>query len=188
MSTVLLGEVEEGERGEDLEEAGGVGQVAGLDEAAGGVVDLEVEAGEVVVGDLDAVDLDALVDADEVRRGVEAGAVAGSGEDARERGGRGAFAVGSGDQDRGEGGLRIAERGGEDAHVDEVELAAGGAGCGRGELVAQGVEMVDRCGVRHGAILGDVAGIERDGLYVDLRRLAGNGRLRGVTYNFRSGT
>jgi len=33
---------------------------------AGGVVDLEVEAGEIFIVDLDAVDLDALVDADEV--------------------------------------------------------------------------------------------------------------------------
>ena len=98
-----------------------------------------------------------------MRRGVEAGAVAGSGEDAGEGGGGGAFAVGSGDQDGGEGGLRVAERGGEDAHVGEVELAAGSAGCGWGELVAQGVEMVDRGGVGHGAILGDVTGIERDG-------------------------
>ena len=48
---LLLGEVEEGEGGEDLEEAGGVGEVAGGDEAVGGVVDVEVEAGEVVVGD-----------------------------------------------------------------------------------------------------------------------------------------
>ena len=46
----------------------------------GGVVDLEVEAGEVVVGDGCAVDPDALVDAGEVGRGVEGGAVAGGGE------------------------------------------------------------------------------------------------------------
>ena len=51
----------------------------------------------------------------------------------------------------------IAQGRGEDAHVGKVELAAGGAGWGRGELVAQGVEMVDRCSVRHAAILGDGA-------------------------------
>ena len=133
------------------------GRCAGGDEAAGGVVDLEVEAGEVVVGDGVAVDLDALVDADEVGRGVEAGAVAGGGEDAGERGGGGAFAVGSGDEDGGEGGLGVAERCGEDAHVGEVELAAGRSGRGGGEFVAEGVEMVDRCDVGHGGILGEVS-------------------------------
>ena len=120
------GEVEEGERGEDLEEAGGMGQIAGFDEAAGGLVDLEVEAGEVVVGDLDAVDLDALVDADEVGRGVEAGAVAGGGEDAGQGGGRGAFAVGSGDQDRREG-----------WSADRRERRRGRA-CGRGRTCGGG--------------------------------------------------
>ena len=64
---LLLGEVEEGEGGEDFEEAGVVREGGFGDEAAGGVVDVEVEAGEVVVGDGDAVDLDALVDAGEVR-------------------------------------------------------------------------------------------------------------------------
>ncbi len=72
-----------------------------------------------------------------------------------EGGGGGAFAVGSGDEDGGEGGLRVARGSGQDAHVGEVELAAGGAGGGRGELVAQSVEMIDRCSVGHGAILGD---------------------------------
>ena len=103
MSTVLLGEVGKGEGGEDLEEAGVVWECARCDEALGRGVDLEVEAGEVVVGDLDAVDLDALVDAGEVGRSVEGGAVAGGREDARERGGGGALAVGSGDQDGREG-------------------------------------------------------------------------------------
>ena len=41
-----------------------------------------------------------------------------------EGGGGAAFAVGSGDEDGGEGGLRVAEGRGEDAHVGEVELAA----------------------------------------------------------------
>lgn len=67
----LLGEVEERERGQCLEEAGRVGQVAGADQPFGGGVDLEVEPREVVVGDGGAVDLDALVDAGEVGRGVE---------------------------------------------------------------------------------------------------------------------
>src|ERR1035441_2185204 len=41
-----LGKVEEGERGEGLEEAGMVRELAFGDEALGGFVDLEVEAGE----------------------------------------------------------------------------------------------------------------------------------------------
>src|ERR1700722_20379065 len=132
-----------------------VRETARFDEATGGLIDVEVEAGKVFVGDGSAVDLDALVDADQMGGGVEGGAVVGSGEDAGEGGGGGAFAVGSGDEDRGEGGLRFAEGRGEDAHVGEVELATGRGGRGGSELVAQGVEMVDRCGVRHGAILGD---------------------------------
>ena len=43
--------------------------------------------------------------------------------------------------------MGIAERGSENAHVDEVELAARRGGSGGGQLVAEGVEMVDRCGV-----------------------------------------
>src|ERR1017187_2498549 len=43
---VLLGEVEEGEGGEGLEKAGVVGELAGGDEAVGGGIDVEVEAGE----------------------------------------------------------------------------------------------------------------------------------------------
>ncbi len=109
---------------------GGWGERGFGDERSSGVVDAEVEAGEVVVGDLAGVDADALVDAGEVRGGVEGGAVAGGGEDAGEGGGGGAFAVGSGDEDGGEGELGGAEGAGEDAHVVELELAAGAAGGG----------------------------------------------------------
>ncbi len=77
----LLSEVEEGEGGEDLEEAWVVREGSLADEAFGCGVYVEVEAGEVFVGDLDAVDLDALVDAGEVGRRVEASAVARGGED-----------------------------------------------------------------------------------------------------------
>ncbi|WP_433984331.1 hypothetical protein [Tunturiibacter empetritectus] len=128
MGCALSREVEKAYRGENLKEAGRVGQVAGLDEMAGGLVDLKVEAGEVLVGDLLPVDLDSLVDADQVGRGVEAGAVACGGEDAAESGGRGAFTVGSGNQNRGEGGLRVAQGSGEDPHVGEVKLPARGTG------------------------------------------------------------
>ena len=132
----LLAEVEEGQGGEGFEEAWMVREGGFGDETAGGVVDVEVEAGEVVVGDGGAVDPDALVDAGEVRGGVEGGAVAGGGEDAGERGGGRALAVGSGDEDGGESGLRIAEGGGENAHVGEVEFAARRGGSGGSQLVA----------------------------------------------------
>ena len=95
---IFSGEVEEGYRGKDLEEAGGMREVGGFDEAAGGFVDLEVKAGEVFVWDLYAVDLDALVNPEEMRRGVETRAVASGGKDAGEGCGGRAFAVGSGDE------------------------------------------------------------------------------------------
>ena len=157
----LFRKIRKGEGGEDFEEAGVVWEGALADEAFGGGVDLEVEAGEVFVRDLEAVDLDAFVDAREVGRGVEGGAVAGGREDARERGGGATLAVGSGDEDGGEGQLRIAEGCGEDAHVGEVEFAARRCGGGGGQLLAEGVEMVDRCVVGHGSILGDVGGRPR---------------------------
>jgi len=51
--------------------------------------------------------------------------------------------------------------------VGQVEFAARGAGRGGGELVAQGVEMVDRCGVGHAVILGDGDGLGVEGLFRD---------------------
>ncbi len=93
--------------------------------------------------------MDALVDAGEVRAGVKAGAVAGGGEDGGEGRGGGAFAVGSGDEDAGDGGVRVAERGGEPAHVLEIELAARDAGLRGGEFGAERVEMRDGFGVGH---------------------------------------
>ena len=146
-------EVEEGEGGEGLEEAGGVGKLACGDEALGGGIDLEVEAGEVVVGDGVAVDLDALVNAREMGRRVKGGAVAGGSEDAGEGGGRGALAVGSGDQDRGKAVLGVAEGAGQDAHVLEIELGAWNIRRGN-ELETTGVKVIDRCGIGHEGILG----------------------------------
>jgi hypothetical protein len=154
-----IGEVEEGEGGEGLEKAGVVRELAGGDEAVGGLVDAEVEAGESLLGNFEEAgsrfevrgsrwvrgarcgDADALGDAGEVGRGVEAGAEAGGGEDAGERGRRGALAVGAGDEDGGEAGLRVAERAGEDAHVLQVEFAAGRGGR---KLRGESEQMVDR--------------------------------------------
>jgi hypothetical protein len=71
-----LGKVEEGLRGEDLKEAGKLRQAPVEDQLLGGIVDAEVERGKGVVGDLDAVEADALIDAGQVGRSVEAGAQA----------------------------------------------------------------------------------------------------------------
>src|SRR5260370_14351 len=75
-------EIEKGEGGGEIKEARGRGKMTGIDEAAGGFIDLKVEPGEVFVRDLNDVDLNALVDPDQVRRGVEGGAVAGGRKDA----------------------------------------------------------------------------------------------------------
>jgi hypothetical protein len=135
-----------------------VGKISGFDEAAGGLVDVEVKTGEVFVGDGGTIDLDALVDADEVGRGIEGGAVAGSGQDAGEGGSGGAFAIGSRDEDGRKGGLRVAKSRRKDTHLGKVELAPGRGWRGGSEFVTQGVEMIDRCSVRHGVILGDGSG------------------------------
>ena len=169
---VLLGEVEEGEGGEGLEKAGVVGELAGGDEAVGGGIDVEVEAGEGLLGNLEEGlwwyiphlriemwgtrnggglrDADAFGGAGEVGRGVEAGAKAGGGEDGGE-GGRGrALAVGSGDEAGGEALLGVAEGAGEGAHVFERKLAAGRGGR---ELRGEAEQMVDRRCVGHEDIL-----------------------------------
>ena len=150
----LLGEPGEGEGGEDFEEAGEMGEGSGIDKGVGSGDDVEVEAGEVFVGDLVGVDLDALVDADEMGRGVKGSAVSGGGEDAAEGCGSAALAVGSSDENGREGELRIAERRGEGAHVGELELAGRGGRCAglrwRGDqLEAEGVEVVERSSVGH---------------------------------------
>ena len=146
------GEVEEGEGGEALEEAGEDGEGTGVGEVGAGFVYLGVEAGEVFVGDLlegeravgvgglvavlageDGMgELDALVGVDEVGAGVEACAITGRGEDGGESGGGRAFAVGAGDEDRGHPVLGVAEVGAEGAHVGEVEFAGGALAGGGG--------------------------------------------------------
>ncbi len=57
----------EGERRHGFKEAGRSGQLAFIDEPAGGVVNLKVETGKVVVRDVCAVDADALVHSNQMR-------------------------------------------------------------------------------------------------------------------------
>ena len=110
---VLGGEVVESHGGYGFEEAGHLRERTGGDELGGGGLDASVDGGEIGVGDGCAVDANAFVDADEMGRGVEGGAVSGGGEDGGEGGGGRAFAVGSGDEDGGKALLGIAECGGE---------------------------------------------------------------------------
>jgi hypothetical protein len=98
-----------------------------------------VGAGEVSVGDLFARHADALVHAHEVRRGVEAGAVAGGAQDTLEHSGGRALAVGPGDEHRGEAALRVAQGGQQRAHVRQVELVRGRVV----QLVAEGHQLRD---------------------------------------------
>ena len=95
-------------------------------------------------------DADAFGDAGEVGRGVEASAIAGGSEDGGKRGSGAALAVGAGDEDCGELFLRIAQRGGKDAHVSEVEFAARHRW---GKLQTERLKTVDRRCVRHRGIL-----------------------------------
>ena len=96
-----LGKVEKGHGGQDFEEAGELRSLPSATSCLRGIVDAEVDGGEGIVGDFGAIDADALVGAREMRRGVEAGAQAGGGQDRGEGRGRGAFAVGAGDEDGG---------------------------------------------------------------------------------------
>ncbi len=134
------------------------------DEVLGGLVYLEVEATEVAVGDLGTVDLDTFIDALEMRRGIEAGAIAGGGEDAAEGCGRRSFAVGAGNEDAGKGVLRIAECGGECAHVGEHEFAPRRAYGRRGEFMTERVQTVERGLVGHEDIVARCSSRERLGL------------------------
>ena len=108
-----------------------------------------VDGGSVLGGQDGMGELDALVDAAEVRAGVESCTVAGSGEDGGQGCGGGAFAVGAGDEDGGEAPLRVAECGAEAAHVLEVEAPFRA----RRQLRDECVEMGDGFGVVHPAIL-----------------------------------
>ena len=112
-------------------------------------MDGEVARGEVVVGNLSAIDADALIGAVEMGRGIEAGAEAGGGEDGRKCGGSGTFAVGACDKDAGKALLGIAEVGQQDADLGERKLAARAPGL-RVKLRGQGVQCIDGRGVGHG--------------------------------------
>ena len=59
------------QRGQHLKKAGMPGQFPFADEPLGGSVDYVVKQGEIIVADSFAVDANALVDPDQMRRGVE---------------------------------------------------------------------------------------------------------------------
>src|SRR5208282_2792947 len=105
-----------------LKKAGVPRQIAFRDEALGGAVDHVMEQGEIVVGDGFAIEANALVDAYQMRRGVEPGPEAGSLQDGRQSRGGGTLAVGARDQHRGKAILGISQRSEQHAHVRQVEL------------------------------------------------------------------
>jgi len=140
--------VQESHRGEHLEVAGCLGELALFNQPLRGGADAEKMLREIGVGDLGSVNANALIGAAEVRRGVEAGAQSGGGEDRGEgRGGR-AFAIGSSDQNGREGAVRIAQRGKKRTDLLQRELSPGLAGL-RGQFWRHCGEMIDGGLVRH---------------------------------------
>ena len=83
----LAREVLEGNGGEHLEEARVPGEFGFGDQTLGGAIDDIVNEGEIVVGNAGAVNSNALVDANQVGRSVEAGLVARDLEDRSKCGG-----------------------------------------------------------------------------------------------------
>lgn len=116
----LFGEPNEGHDGDDFEE-GGVIAFGKLGEEFAHEGD---EAGDFGFGDELAIDLDAFGEGDEVRRGVEAGFVAGVAVDRFEHGAGGAFAIGAGDVDEFEFVLRVANSACEQEGAFEAGLGA----------------------------------------------------------------
>jgi hypothetical protein len=145
---LCLGKIDEGQRGEDFKEAGVLREAALLHELLRRLVNAEVEAGEVIVGNLGVIDADALVDALQMRRGVEADVRAGGGEDGGQCGCRGAFAVGSGDEHGAKMLMRVAEGGKQGAELVEREFSPRLARA-RVQLRRHGVELIDGGGVGH---------------------------------------
>src|SRR5580700_11365591 len=85
-------------------------------------MNLGPRSGEIFVRDVLATDANALVDALEMRRGVEARAQTRGAQDGFEHRGRGAFAVGAGDMRAGRGALRLAESLRKNGDIFEAEL------------------------------------------------------------------
>ncbi len=112
-------------------------------------MDAEIEGCESVVFDFDAIDADALIGACEVRRGVEPGAQARSGEDGGQSRSRGALSVGTCDEDGAKATMGVAEGGEEDADFVERILAPRLAGLSK-QFRSHGAELVDRSRVGHG--------------------------------------
>src|SRR5450755_1324712 len=90
------GEIFEAHGSQHLEKAGMPGQIAFRNQALGSAVDYVVEQSEIFVGDGGAVEANALVDADQMRRSVEASLKAGGLQDGCQRSSGGTLAVGAG--------------------------------------------------------------------------------------------
>ena len=152
-----LGEGFEGDRGQHFEVARVCGEASIGDQAAGTVVDAEVEPGKVLVADGRTVDANALVDALEMRRGVEADAVASALQDRGQSGSGRTLAVGAGNQYGAKSLFRMAERFDQRAHLLKTELAPRLAGR-RVQLTHPSMETVERRSVRHSSIVASIPG------------------------------
>ena len=130
------GEVIEGHGGQTFEVGGVRRESAGGEQLFDNGKDAVEGGGEIGVGDVSAVDADALVDALEVRRGIKTSAQAGSAKDGVEKSGGGTFAVGAGNMDTGHSAVGIAESFCEDGDVAQVEFLGAGV-AGRGQLAAE---------------------------------------------------
>jgi hypothetical protein len=139
---LLLGEVEQGQHGHDLE-GGDAGD--GLD----GRLALLQQAHHIVLGDQLAVDADALAEGVQVGRAVEAGAQTRRAQDRVDGGRGGAFALAAGHMDIMQTLMRIAQRA---QHPPGALQVPGGFGVGHGAatLVVHVVEDV----VQGGLIVG----------------------------------
>ena len=137
-----------GHRGQALEVGGVRGQCARSQQSFDEGVEAGEALGELVIGDVFAVQAQPLVDAFEVRRSVEARAQPGRAKDALHHCGRRAFAVGAGDVHRGISVVWIAQALGEHGDFAQVELR-----CARllrgGQLPPQRQQVTDGIFVRH---------------------------------------
>src|SRR5438309_8783606 len=102
------GEVFESHGGEHFKKAGMPWQLTAFHQIMRAAFNAVIDDGKFGVADWLLVDLDTLIHAQQVRRGIESGAIASRLHDAGERRRRGTFAVGAGDQYTLQLALRIA--------------------------------------------------------------------------------
>ena len=93
--------------------------------------DLFEQGSQLVGRDGQAVHLNAFLDAGQVRRGEQAGAVAGLAQDGGQHGRGGAFALAAGDVDDPQAFVRIAQQSEQGPHPVELEITGAAASAAR---------------------------------------------------------